>query len=260
MPDFIPGVFNYCDRWCERCPLTARCRSFAIEQSIRRRSDEQNATFWSSFDASVPDAAEGLATPSLESEPDFLQESPHSGDADEADDTLERAANSRLPRDAMAYAHELRAWLSREKVRGRASSLVTVSGTACDETLDVLEWYSLQIGVKLMRAMSGQLALEDETEFETNGDEATDEDADEPWQDEVEDALRSAERTDRDGSAKVALIGIERSLGALTVLRREFSESEETLRQLFGRLARLRIEVDRTWPHARTFHRPGFDD
>jgi hypothetical protein len=28
---FIPGVYNYCDRWCERCPFTGRCRVFADE-------------------------------------------------------------------------------------------------------------------------------------------------------------------------------------------------------------------------------------
>ena len=26
---FIVGVYNFCDRWCERCPLTSRCRVFA---------------------------------------------------------------------------------------------------------------------------------------------------------------------------------------------------------------------------------------
>lgn len=26
---FIAGIFNYCDRWCERCPLTNRCQVFA---------------------------------------------------------------------------------------------------------------------------------------------------------------------------------------------------------------------------------------
>src|SRR5688572_14788934 len=26
---FIVGIFNYCDRWCERCTLTNRCRVFA---------------------------------------------------------------------------------------------------------------------------------------------------------------------------------------------------------------------------------------
>ena len=26
---FIVGVYNYCDRWCERCAFTSRCRVFA---------------------------------------------------------------------------------------------------------------------------------------------------------------------------------------------------------------------------------------
>src|SRR5258705_5091598 len=26
---FILRIFNYCGRWCERCPFTARCRVFA---------------------------------------------------------------------------------------------------------------------------------------------------------------------------------------------------------------------------------------
>ena len=29
-PDFIPGIYNYCDRWCERCAFTARCMNFAM--------------------------------------------------------------------------------------------------------------------------------------------------------------------------------------------------------------------------------------
>ena len=31
---FIVGIFNYCDRWCERCPLTGRCRVFATLAEI----------------------------------------------------------------------------------------------------------------------------------------------------------------------------------------------------------------------------------
>ncbi|MDY6953748.1 MAG: hypothetical protein SWE60_19750 [Thermodesulfobacteriota bacterium] len=27
---FISGIHNYCDRWCERCPLTSRCMNFSI--------------------------------------------------------------------------------------------------------------------------------------------------------------------------------------------------------------------------------------
>src|SRR5258705_2000420 len=30
-PDLISGIYNYCDRWCERCPLTSRCLVYATE-------------------------------------------------------------------------------------------------------------------------------------------------------------------------------------------------------------------------------------
>ena len=26
--NFIPGIYNYCDRWCERCAFTTRCQCF----------------------------------------------------------------------------------------------------------------------------------------------------------------------------------------------------------------------------------------
>ena len=53
---FIPGIYNYCDRWCERCPLTARCRVFAMEE-VRKRGDDYYAAFWKTFD----DLAEGAS-------------------------------------------------------------------------------------------------------------------------------------------------------------------------------------------------------
>src|SRR6188474_3086019 len=27
-PTLIPGIYNYCDRWCERCSMTTRCSVF----------------------------------------------------------------------------------------------------------------------------------------------------------------------------------------------------------------------------------------
>lgn len=32
-PRFIPGIYNYCDRWCERCPLSNRCLTYAINKA-----------------------------------------------------------------------------------------------------------------------------------------------------------------------------------------------------------------------------------
>ena len=29
---YIEGIYNYCDRWCERCPMTSRCLNYAITE------------------------------------------------------------------------------------------------------------------------------------------------------------------------------------------------------------------------------------
>ncbi len=28
----VEGIYNYCDRWCERCTYTSRCLNYAIDQ------------------------------------------------------------------------------------------------------------------------------------------------------------------------------------------------------------------------------------
>jgi hypothetical protein len=38
-PKFIPGIYNYCDRWCERCRFTSRCL-IEIDRSIKDQGKE----------------------------------------------------------------------------------------------------------------------------------------------------------------------------------------------------------------------------
>ncbi len=48
-PRLIPGIYNYCDRWCERCPFTSRCMNFALSEEefagLEAR-DINNEAFW----------------------------------------------------------------------------------------------------------------------------------------------------------------------------------------------------------------------
>src|SRR4051812_22250099 len=56
-PDFISDIYNYCDRWCERCPLTSRCLVYATEADDQVSSadhDSTNKDFWQQL-ASVLD-------------------------------------------------------------------------------------------------------------------------------------------------------------------------------------------------------------
>ena len=55
-PRHIPGIYNYCDRWCERCPLTARCLTFAMEEESGSRAEDldlANDRFWKKISESL---------------------------------------------------------------------------------------------------------------------------------------------------------------------------------------------------------------
>jgi hypothetical protein len=39
---FISGIHNYCDKWCERCPKTAFCAVFAMEEEFRDPESDKN--------------------------------------------------------------------------------------------------------------------------------------------------------------------------------------------------------------------------
>ena len=38
-PDLIPGIYTYCDRWCERCAFTSRCLQFRLEAEERESGE-----------------------------------------------------------------------------------------------------------------------------------------------------------------------------------------------------------------------------
>src|SRR5574341_771910 len=63
-PRFISGVYNYCDRWCERCPLTARCLVYATEREQDTEDpgsrDINNRAFWERVEETFREAREML--------------------------------------------------------------------------------------------------------------------------------------------------------------------------------------------------------
>ena len=49
---FIPGICNFCNRWCARCSKTSKCLSFAYSQEVLgidlelENKDSTNKDFW----------------------------------------------------------------------------------------------------------------------------------------------------------------------------------------------------------------------
>ena len=103
-----------------------------------------------------------------------------------------------------------------------------------EEALEVIRWYQYQINIKLMRAIESKKR---EVSLELN---------DFP--------------KDSDGSAKVALLGIDRSISSWNELLKYLPEQKERILNLSVHLNRLRKRVESEFPNARAFIRPGFDE
>lgn len=102
---------------------------------------------------------------------------------------------------------------------------------------EVVQWYYTLLSVKLRRAVHGLMNPLDLPE------------------EDLKDIP-----SDADGSAKIALIGIDRSIAAWAVILKSMPEQEKTILDFLVQLERLRRETERTFPQARAFVRPGFDE
>ncbi|MFN8495130.1 MAG: hypothetical protein U0350_46440 [Caldilineaceae bacterium] len=246
-PNLIEGIYNWCDRWCERCPFTSRCLNYALgeEQGTTNVNDLSNEQFWQKL-AEVFDLTLALLQRSVDElgldwttvDTDVLMAEKHHN--------AERAANHALALQSDAYAEQVDAWftaagdLFQTKSEQLAAQMRIGLTNAAEnqvivlqDAVDVIRWYQLFIHVKLQRALHGKL------------DERTECDPEYP--------------KDSDGSAKVALIAIDRSLAAWSVLLRAFPDHETGTLHLLAQLGQLRRAVEQEFPEARQFVRPGFD-
>ena len=66
--------------------------------------------------------------------------------------------------------------------------------------------------------------------------------------------------SDSDGSAKVALIAIDRSIAAWAVIQHYMTDYGQEVIDIIAFLDGLRQAVEETFPNARSFIRPGFDE
>src|SRR6185436_15137763 len=58
---YIDGIYNYCDRWCERCTFTSRCRNFeGIRKLSPEEQDIENKAFWDRIGKNFETAAKLL--------------------------------------------------------------------------------------------------------------------------------------------------------------------------------------------------------
>jgi hypothetical protein len=233
-PDLISGIYNYCDRWCERCPLTSRCLVYATEQEdneLFENHDLRNEEFWQKLGAIFQETRELIVEWANKAGVDL------NGYSDEEQVHRHRKRqlvdNHPLTRAGKKYANAASDWF---RELDQTIDLERDSSDGLEDAREVIQWYQYQIAVKTIRALSGR-------------------------KEESEEASELSELPkDSDGSAKVALIGVDRSIAAWRLMQLSLPERDGSIVPLILQLERLRNRLERSFPGARNFIRPGFDE
>ncbi len=247
-PKYISGIYNYCDRWCERCQFTSRCLNCTlVEEQFGdlQENDELNEAFWQRFSEMLQNTLAMVKEMAKEKGIDI--------DLIDAENNCNNKATIKkksladlISHTSKNYAKSVDDWFNsneylfyeKEDEINRVFLIFSQSNPVkeaanINDAIEIIRWYQYQIHVKLNRA--GKSALEESTEC-----------TDFP--------------KDSDGSAKVALIGIDRSISAWNILLLYFSEQKTQIINLISLLEDIKNRVEIRFPCARDFVRPGFDE
>ena len=239
---YISGIYNYCDRWCERCPQTSRCLNYHIgeeEFSDPETREINNEAFWKKMSEIMQTTLELLNDMMISAgiDPEQLDYDGYMEEEQAIEEAAENHVVCRMAKDYIDMADE---WLDGVEdlfVRpGSDTGQDKPESQSNNDTMDVILWYQHQIYVKLNRAVSGSI---EETNFDEDDNYAK----------------------DSDGSAKVALIGIDRSIAAWGGIN-EILPGLYTanIKNILIHLEKLKRQTEKTFPDARKFIRPGFDN
>ena len=243
----IEGIYKYCDRWCERCGFTSRCSIF---EEGKKHPDQKTRAF-----------KERLGENILKANAILLKAARDAGlNMEAAQARIEESVRQNENLEIKIQEHPLvvlsaqysligRDWLKTqpgmldhlEDLKAQLTIGVETNEGAKRETrvikesLAAIQWYLDFIHDRLSRAVEGKL-ISDEKQLSH---------ADEP--------------RDHDGSAKIAIIAIDRSIEAWSALFTILPQDEDHFLKVLSMLERMKRSAIREFPLAASFVRPGFD-
>lgn len=242
----IPAIHNWCDRWCERCVFIERCAVGIVEMKRWQRDNPMtDEEVWAEVSDNFKEALSMLDKMIRDAglDPEEIANQP----LPEPDPDLE-ALEKEVWEKGMRYFKSVDAFFKnnadfiREKgveVQQRKDMELPIDFdtlSSLSDALDIIRQYAAFISVKARRAISGMDNMHD-----------TDTWGDPPYQ------------SDANGSAKITVITIERSLGAWEILRKQWPEKTDEILDLLIQLSQLRKRMDQLFPDWNKFVRPGFD-
>ena len=244
---YIEGIFNYCDRWCERCPLASKCESYApyfegSKNELQKR-DEENKLFWSTIDDKINEAVDFVEKKAVEKDVDISDIEEIKG-GKKFDLFQGMSQTNEVLKVGRKYEDMVDDWFDDAMEKYPISSgslsesdlkLAKDSGfeniEEINNAIEIIFRYQLQIYLKLSRAF---FSKSKEAAGEQEGDDSL-------------------------GAARMVLEQIERSLVSWFILFNSFKEERESILKVMFTLASLRNRMLKEFPDVFDFKRKGFD-
>lgn len=260
---YIPGIYEFCDRWCDRCTLREKCMSYAIGRKLEQKGDfdfeeemareEDNSNIWIRFKNLFESTYVVLQQLADEKGIDF-EDLCHSENINkealmkdydmeviQQDDEAELyIESSDITKIVLIYEElserclEVIYELIDEKDKQKTVGGNTVEDIRIENELDIISWYVDILESKTRRALFGYFMYYDALE-------------------------EGGKKSDFNGSAKVALLAIEYTLNAWENIRSSFKDLDRDISHIQVVLKQLVQDIEKQFPKAREFRRPGFD-
>lgn len=229
--DYIDSIFNYCFRWCDRCPFTALCQNYQLEQEFAAELGEPRTP------SGAPRNFHHLRGPfSLVLQRLRRQIRPHRPDWHDFAYGVEKVDIEQpcIDREDLAsFARDLAVDLMQCTDQWN-DGLKEDYNQPVYQALTELLWYSGMIATKTDRAAS---IFDDDAE-----------------------PLEAIDYYDSNGSAKMAVLATVRAITATEVIVRELPGAMPKLLPLIEDLMQLQNALRGHFPDSAQFTRPGFDE
>lgn len=230
----IPGIYNYCDRWCERCTLTNRCAIYEDPECISRPKDVQQPFRRDFLSVNLGKIKTTQEEAALEHGLNLtLSEVPNAWRTEETPIGQMRKQHP-LSIRSLDYDMCVFRWMAFLDVDPRHIGGESSHLSKIQESTAVIARYSPFIHIKLCRAINSVITTDE-------------------W------AEENGLQKDSDGSAKITLIVLKRSLDAWRTLYHALPEFEDDILSFLVSLEQLQKMILEFFPDAMRFVRPGFD-
>jgi hypothetical protein len=241
---FISGIYNYCDRWCERCDFSDRCEIY-FEERKNYNALQNKDDFIAIVSQNLSKAKEllikmaeerGIDVDDLEDDEAYKKHRQKS----------KEARGHALSQHAMDYANQVHEWFQEndhlEIYKQRLEKNIELgidldeSDKALrliDEASNIINWYLFQMHIKLSSAIRYY-----------------------PHDPEFEDEIQNMHHS----SAKIAFIGLENSMKAWHTLLELLKDEEDFILHIIIHLQKLKAQTHKEFPLLRNYKRPFFED